>query len=339
MKVAVFSAKSYDRQSLESVNRDYGHELVYFSPNLEIETAKLAAGFTGICVFVNDTLDAETLRAIASKISGSKSENDIKLIALRCTGFNNVDLTVAKELGITVVRVPAYSPYAVAEHAVGLILTLNRKFHRAYARVREGNFSLDGLLGFDLHDRTVGIIGTGRIGMIAAQILHGFGCHILAYDKFPNPACEAIASYVSLFELFSKSDIISLHCPLTPETHHLINSEAIAQMKHGVMLINTSRGALIDTKAVIKALKSGKVGYLGLDVYEQEADLFFEDLSNTVIQDDVFQRLLTFPNVIITGHQAFFTEDALRNIAQTTLQNITDFENGNPCPNTVNLPS
>jgi len=261
-----------------------------------------------------------------------------KLIALRCAGFNNIDLAVAKELGITVVRVPAYSPYAVAEHTVGLILTLNRKFHRAYARVREGNFSLDGLLGFDLHDRTVGIIGTGRIGAITAQILHGFGCQILAYDKYPNPDCKAIALYVDLPELFNKSDIISLHCPLTPETHHLINAEAIAQMKQNVMLINTSRGALIDTEAVITGLKSGKVGYLGLDVYEQEADLFFEDLSNTVIQDDVFERLLTFPNVVITGHQAFFTEDALRNIAETTLTNISDFERGNTCLNILNLP-
>ncbi|AFY74417.1 lactate dehydrogenase-like oxidoreductase [Synechococcus sp. PCC 7502] len=330
MKVAVFSAKTYDRTSLETVNRDYGHELTFFAPNLEPETAKLADGFLGICVFVNDCLDAKTLQAIA--------EGGTKLIALRCAGFNNVDLGAAKQLGLTVVRVPAYSPYAVAEHTVGLILTLNRKFHRAYARVREGNFSLDGLLGFDLHDRTVGIIGTGKIGAITAQILNGFGCHILAYDKFPNPTCEAIANYVSLSELLNKSDIISLHCPLTPETHHLINKEAIAQMKPGVMLINTSRRALIDTKAVTKGLKSGKVGYLGLDVYEQEADLFFEDLSNTVIQDDVFERLLTFPNVVITGHQAFFTEDALRNIAQTTLANITDFELGKPCPNIVNLP-
>jgi D-lactate dehydrogenase len=325
MKVAVFSAKSYDRKSLDTVNHDFGHELVFFAPNLELETAKLADGFEGVCVFVNDCLNAETLRAVAA--------GGTKLIALRCAGFNNVDLAVAKELGMTVVRVPAYSPYAVAEHTVGLILTLNRKFHRAYARVRECNFSLEGLLGFDLHDRPVGIIGTGRIGMIAAKILHGFGCQILAYDKFPNPDCKEIASYVSLPELFSKSDIISLHCPLTPETNHLINAEAIAQMKQGVMLINTSRGALIDTKAVIKGLKSGKVGYLGLDVYEQEADLFFQDLSDTIIQDEVFERLLTFPNVVITGHQAFFTEDALRNIAETTLTNITDFELGKPCPN------
>ncbi len=330
MKIAVFSAKSYDRKSLEAINVNYNHELVFFSPHLAAETASLALGFECVCVFVNDCLNAETLKAIAA--------GGTKLIALRCAGFNNIDLAVAKELGITVVRVPAYSPYAVAEHTVGLILTLNRKFHRAYARVREGNFSLDGLLGFDLHDRTVGIIGTGRIGAITAQILHGFGCQILAYDKYPNPDCKAIALYVDLPELFNKSDIISLHCPLTPETHHLVNAEAIAQMKQNVMLINTSRGALIDTEAVITGLKSGKVGYLGLDVYEQEADLFFEDLSNTVIQDDVFERLLTFPNVVITGHQAFFTEDALRNIAETTLTNISDFERGNTCLNILNLP-
>ena len=324
MQVAVFSAKSYDRRSLETINASFGHELVFFSPNLAPETAKLAAGFPVVCVFVNDCLDAETLRAIAA--------GGTRLIALRCAGFNNVDLPVAKELGLTVVRVPAYSPYAVAEHTVGLILTLNRKLHRAYARVREGNFSLEGLLGFDLHGRTVGIIGTGRIGMITAEILRGFGCQILAYDKFPNPACN---SYVTLSELFSQSHIISLHCPLTPETHHLINETAIAQMQNRVMIVNTSRGALIDTKAVIKGLKSGKIGYLGLDVYEQEADLFFEDLSDTVIQDDVFERLLTFPNVVITGHQAFFTEDALHNIAQTTLANISEFEQGINCSNSV----
>jgi D-lactate dehydrogenase len=276
---------------------------------------------------VNDRLDSEILKVIAG--------HGIKLIALRCAGFNNVDVPGAKELGITVVRVPAYSPYAVAEYAVGLILTLNRKLHKAYARVRDGNFSLEGLLGFDLHDRTVGIVGTGKIGIITAKILGGFGCQVLAYDKFPN--AEAIASnlvtYVSLSELFSRSDIISLHCPLTPETHHLINGGAIEQMKTGVMVINTSRGALVDTEAIVQGLKSGKVGYLGLDVYEQEENLFFEDLSNQVIQDDIFERLLTFPNVVITGHQAFFTEDALKNIAETTLNNITDFQEKGVCKN------
>lgn len=328
MKVAVFSTKAYDRRFLEAANTQHGHELIFFEPHLTQETSPLAADFPCACVFVNDRLDTTTLSAI--------KEKGTRLIALRCAGFNNVDLAAAADLGITVVRVPAYSPYAVAEHTLGLILTLNRKIHRAYNRVREGNFSLDGLLGFDLHDRTVGIVGTGKIGTIVAQILNGLGCHLLVYDKFRNQECEALgAKYVELPELFAASDIITLHCPLMPETYHLVDAQALSQMKTGVMLINTSRGALIDTEAAINALKSGKLGYLGLDVYEQESDLFFEDLSSQVIQDDVFQRLLTFPNVIITGHQAFFTEEALSNIAATTLSNITDFEQGKSCPNQV----
>ncbi|MHC5728725.1 MAG: 2-hydroxyacid dehydrogenase, partial [Nostoc sp.] len=247
-----------------------------------------------------------------------------------------VDLQAAADLGITVVRVPAYSPYGVAEHAVGLILSLNRKIHRAYNRVREGNFSLDGLLGFNLHERTVGIIGTGKIGLILGQIMKGFGCHILAYDVYRNPELEALGGkYVELPELFANSDIISLHCPLTTETHHLINTETIKQIKPGVMLINTSRGALIDTQAVIEGLKSGKIGYLGVDVYEQESELFFEDLSGEIIQDDIFQHLTTFPNVLITGHQAFFTAEALHNIAETTFANIADIEKGRSCPNEI----
>jgi D-lactate dehydrogenase len=329
MKVAVFGTKAYDRRFLEAANANYGHELVFFEPHLTCDTAVLASDFPAVSVFVNDQLDEKTLKALA--------EQGPRLIALRSAGFNHVDLTAATELGITVVRVPAYSPYAVAEHTIGLILTLNRKIHRAYNRVREGNFSLDGLLGFDLHDRTVGIVGTGKIGVIVAQILKGFGCQLLAYDLHPNPECEAVgAKYVELSELFATADIVTLHCPLTRETHHLIDAQALEQMKQGVMLINTSRGALIDTEAVIGALKSKKIGYLGLDVYEQESDLFFEDLSDAVIQDDVFQRLLTFPNVLITGHQAFFTENALKNIAETTLANITDIEQGRPCPNQVN---
>jgi D-lactate dehydrogenase len=328
MKVAVFSTKTYDRQFLEAANADYKHELVFFEPRLTADTSVLASGFPAVCAFVNDLLDENTLKVLA--------DQGIRLIALRSAGFNHVDITAADQLGLTVVRVPAYSPYAVAEHAIGLILTLNRRIHRAYNRVREGNFSLEGLLGFDLHGRTVGIVGTGKIGVIVTQILKGFGCELLAYDVHPNPECEALgAKYVQLPELFAASDIVTLHCPLTPETHHLINDEALEQMNPGVMLINTSRGALIDTEAVIRALKSRKIGYLGLDVYEQESDLFFEDLSNAVIQDDVFQRLLTFPNVIITGHQAFFTENALKKIAETTLSNITDFEQGRPCPNVV----
>jgi D-lactate dehydrogenase len=328
MKVAVFSTKAYDRRFLEAANADHRHELVFFEARLTADTAVLATGFPAVCAFVNDQLDEKTLKALA--------EQETRLIALRSAGFNHVDLTAATGFGLTIVRVPAYSPYAVAEHAIGLILTLNRKIHRAYNRVREGNFSLDGLLGFDLHGKTVGIVGTGKIGVIVAQILKGFGCQLLTYDLYPNPECEALgAKYVELPELFAASDIITLHCPLTPETYHLINDQALEQMKPGVMLINTSRGALVDTEAVIGALKSRKIGYLGLDVYEQESDLFFEDLSEEVIQDDVFQRLLTFPNVLITGHQAFFTENALKNIAETTLSNITDIEQGRPCPNQI----
>ncbi|HSC34151.1 MAG TPA: 2-hydroxyacid dehydrogenase, partial [Thermodesulfobacteriota bacterium] len=282
----------------------------------------------GVCVFVNDTLNPEVLKYL--------SEHGTRLVALRCAGFNNVDLFAAAELGITVVRVPSYSPEAVAEHTVALVLSLNRKVHRAYARVREGNFSLEGLLGFNLHDKTIGIIGTGKIGFALAKIMKGFGCTVLAFDPYPNPECRALGViYTDASGLFKESDIITLHCPLTPATHHLIDSKALAKMKRGVMLINTSRGAVIDTKAVIGALKSGKIGYLGLDVYEEEGDLFFEDLSNEVIQDDVFARLLTFPNVLITGHQAFFTREALQAIAETTLSNIADFEKGESCINQI----
>ncbi|MBD2358639.1 2-hydroxyacid dehydrogenase [Tolypothrix sp. FACHB-123] len=328
MKVAVFSTKAYDRQFLEAANSPQQHDLVFFEPRLSRDTAILAAGFPAVCAFVHDQVDASTLEILAS--------HGTRLIALRCAGFNNVDLKTAADLGITVVRVPAYSPYGVAEHAVGLILSLNRKIHRAYNRVRDGNFSLDKLLGFNLNGRTVGIIGTGKIGLILGQIMKGFGCHLLAYDVFHNPELAAIGGkYVELPELFANSDIISLHCPLTEETHHLINEKAIAQMKPGIMIINTSRGALINTQAVIEGLKSGQIGYLGVDVYEQESELFFEDLSDEIIQDDVFQYLTTFPNVLITGHQAFFTEEALRNISDTTISNITDIEQGRPCHNEI----
>lgn len=328
MRVAIFSTKSYDRAFLEAANTTYDHELIFFEPRLTPETSILAAGFPVVCVFVNDQLDANVLTTLARQGTG--------LIALRSTGFNHVDLVAAQEHGLAVMRVPAYSPHSVAEHTVGLILALNRKLHRAYARVREGNFALDGLLGFDLHGRTVGIIGTGQIGTVVAQIMHGFGCHILAHDLFHNPTCvEFGVRYVTMPELLAESDIVTLHCPLTPDTHHLIGVQALHQMKHNVMLINTSRGALVDTRAVIEALKSGRIASLGLDVYEEEADLFFEDLSNHVIQDDVFARLLTFPNVLITGHQAFFTRNALERIAETTLANITAFEQGHPSPNVV----
>lgn len=329
MKVAFFSTKSYDRQSFEAINTNYHHELTFFEAQLNPATAVLAAKFPAVCMFVNDRADAATLEILAA--------HGTRLLALRSAGFNTVDLQRAAELGIKVVRVPAYSPYAVAEHAVALVLALNRKIYKAYNRVRDDNFSLEGLLGFDLYDCTVGVVGTGKIGMVFAQIMQGFGCSLLGYDAYPNNQFEAIrnAHYVQLPELLTNSNIISLHCPLLPETHHLINANTIAQMKSGVMLINTSRGGLIDTPAVIEGIKSGKVGYLGLDVYEQEDELFFQDLSNIVIQDDTFQLLQSFPNVVITAHQGFFTRNALEAIATTTLANITAFEQGKSLKNEV----
>ncbi|MDP2330046.1 MAG: 2-hydroxyacid dehydrogenase [Reyranella sp.] len=319
MRVAVFSTKPYDRKFLDAANTDAGHEFVYLESRLTLQTVGAAEGARAVCAFVNDELGRSVLEAL--------SQRGVRLVALRCAGFNNVDLVAARDLGVTVARVPEYSPHAIAEHTAALVLSLNRKTHRAYARVREGNFALDGLLGFDLNGRTVGIVGTGRIGAVFARIMTGFGCTILAFDPRRNPDCKAIGvRYVSLDELLAGSDVVSLHCPLTPETHHLIDAAAVARMREGAMLINTSRGAVIDTRAVIKALKTGRIGSLGLDVYEEEADLFFEDLSDKVIQDDVFARLLSFPNVLITGHQAFFTAEALRGIAETTMANITGFE-------------
>jgi D-lactate dehydrogenase len=334
MKVAVFSTEPYDRQFLDAANAaaQGNHELVYFDTLLEPKTAPLADSFPAVCVFVNDDVGSETLKILAAQ--------GTKLIALRCTGFNNVDLSRAAELGIKVVRVTVYSPYSVAEFAVGMIQLLNRKLHRAYNRVRDDNFALNGLMGFDLHGCTVGVIGTGKIGLIFAQIVHGFGCHLLGYDLYPNPKFEAMgeARYVDLPELLGNSDIISLHCPLTPENHHLINAETIAQMKPGMMLINTSRGKLIDTKAAIQGIKSGQIGYLGIDVYEEEDTLFFRDLSDTVIQDDTFQLLQSFPNVVVTAHQAFFTRNAISQIASTTIASITDFEQGKPLKDEVTPP-
>jgi D-lactate dehydrogenase len=328
MRTAVFSTKPYDKVFLEAANQGHDHELVFLEPRLTPETSPLAFGFPAICVFVNDRLNADVLTALANE--------GTQLIALRSAGFNHVDLIAAEELGMTVVRVPAYSPYAVAEHAVGLILSLNRKIHRSYNRVREGNFALDGLLGFDLYGTTIGIIGTGRIGIVFAQIMKGFGCRLLAYDPYPNQECRDLGvEYVDLPNLYAQSDIISLHCPLTPDTYHIIDEKALAQVRPGVMLINTSRGALVDTAAVIEAMKTGQVRYLGLDVYEEEEDLFFEDLSGEVIQDDLFARLLTLPNVLVTGHQAFFTRNALQRIAATTIDNITAFEQGQPLENQV----
>jgi D-lactate dehydrogenase len=321
MRVGVFSTQPYDRESLTLANVGERHELVFFEARLSEETVELAAPFPALCVFVNDSLSRPVLARLAA--------GQTRLLALRSAGFNNVDRVAAAELGITLARVPAYSPYAVAEHAVGLILTLNRKVHRAYARVREGNFSLSGLMGFDLHGRTVGVVGTGAIGEVFSRILLGFGCRVLAYDPVPNPACRELGvSYLSLNDLFRAVDILSLHCPLTPETHHLINASSLAKMKRGAMLINTGRGALVDSRAAIAALKSGQLGHVGIDVYEEEENLFFRDLSQQIINDDVFMRLLTFPNVVVTAHQGFFTREALANIADTTLGNITAFETG-----------
>ncbi len=319
MDVTIFSTKPYDRRFLDAANGAGLHRLSYIEARLSPETSPLVNGAEAVCAFVNDDVSA----AVLSRFR----EMGIRLVALRSTGFNNVDLEAAQREGITIARVPAYSPHAVAEHTLALILTLNRKIHRAYNRVREGNFTLDGLLGFDLVGKTAGVVGTGQIGEIVTRILIGFGCDVLVYDPQVNPACEAMgARYVALDELLSSSDIITLHCPLTPSTHHLIDAEAVRKMKRGVMLINTSRGGVINTKVVLKALKAGMIGSLGLDVYEEEADLFFEDLSNRAISDDVFARLLTFPNVLITGHQAFFTQEALTSIAETTIANITSFE-------------
>ena len=318
MRVAVFSTKPYDQRFLLAANADVGHELHFLEAKLSVETAPLAEGFAVVCAFVHDVLDRPVLEILARE--------GVQLVALRAAGFNNVDLAAAKELGIMVCRVPAYSPYAVAEHAVALILTLDRRTHRAFNRVRESNFALDGLLGFDLHGRTVGVVGTGKIGAVFSRIMAGFGCRLLAHDPYVNEDVVALgATYVPLEQLLAESDIVALHAPLTKETYHLVRRETLAQMKRGVMLVNTSRGGLIDTEAVIEALKEGTIGYLGLDVYEEEDALFFEDLSQEILQDDVFARLLTFPNVLVTAHQAFFTEDALRRIAQTTVENIAEF--------------
>ena len=328
MKIAFFSTKPYDRKYFDLANKDFGHEITYYEGKLRRETLKLAEGFDCACVFVNDQIDASVLIALAAQ--------NTRLIALRCAGFNNVDIISAKELGVQVVRVPAYSPYAVAEHTVGLMLALNRKVYWANSRVKEGNFSLDGLLGFDMRNRTVGLVGTGKIGECVANILKGFGCKLIAFDKYQNQACVDLGvEYVERDKLFAQSDILSLHCPLFAETHHLINHDSIAKMKKGVMIINTSRGALIDSKAAIEGLKSHKIGYLGIDVYEEEEELFFEDKTFEIRTDDVFARLTTFPNVVITGHQAYFTEEAVIAIAKTTLQNISFYEGGEELVNAV----
>lgn len=321
MRVAVFSSKPYDHEYLERANAEHGHDLVFLDVRLSPETSPLALGFPAVCAFVNDDLGPAVLEALHA--------GGTHVLALRSAGFNHVDLGTADRLGMTVARVPAYSPHAVAEHAVGLILTLNRRIHRAAARVREGNFALTGLLGFDLHGKTVGVVGTGQIGTVFARIMVGFGCRVVAFDPVPNAECAALGvEYVALDDLCTASDIVALHCPLTPETHHLIDAAALSRMRPGVMLVNTSRGALIDTVAVVEALKTGRIGGLGIDVYEEEERLFFEDLSDQVITDDVFMRLLTFPTVLVTAHQGFFTREALEQIATTTLRNLTAVEQG-----------
>jgi D-lactate dehydrogenase len=323
MIVAAFSTKPYDREFLERAAHGTGIEWRWFESRLDADTVRLAEGATAVNCFVNDDLGADVLERLHA--------SGVRLVTLRCAGFNQVDLPTATRLGLPVVRVPEYSPHAVAEHAMGLVLMLDRKLHKAYNRVREGNFSLDGLLGFDLHGRTVGVVGTGKIGRCFAEIALGFGCRVLAHDPRPDAALAARGvAFVPLADLLAASDIVSLHCPLMPATHHLIDATNIARMKPGVMLINTSRGGLVDTRAVIAALKTGRIGTLGLDVYEEEADLFFEDKSNAIIGDDVFSRLLTFPNVVVTAHQAFFTRNALEAIAAQTVRNLVHFQRGEP---------
>ena len=322
MKVGFYDTKSYDRTFFGAAIKGKGMEIDYHEFRLAATNASSAEGCAAVCVFVNDKVD----RACLEALSGS----GVKLVALRCAGFNNVDLDAAKELGVSVVRVPAYSPHAVAEHAVALLLTLNRKIHRAYNRVRELNFSLGGLVGFDLHGKTVGIMGTGKIGRCAAQIFRGFGCEVLAYDPSPQDqwAEEHGVSYVEMDDLFASSDVVSLHMPLSPESYHLLDAAAIAKMKPGAFLVNTSRGKLVESTAVIAALKSGQLGGVALDVYEEEEGVFFEDHSDTALQDDVLSRLLTFPNVLVTSHQAFLTQEALGAIAETTVDSIARFVEG-----------
>ncbi|ERM12762.1 D-lactate dehydrogenase [Pantoea ananatis BRT175] len=328
MKIAVYSTKHYDQKYLEQVNQQYGFELVFFDFLLSESTAKTAVDCDAVCIFVND----DGSRPVLEELAGL----GVRYIALRCAGFNNVDLDAAAKLGLQVVRVPAYSPEAVAEHAVGLMMTLNRRIHRAYQRTRDANFSLDGLTGFNMHNKTAGIIGTGKIGIATLRILKGFGMRLLAFDPYPSEQALALgAEYVDLKTLFAESHVISLHCPLTAENHHLLNAQAFSQMRDGVMIINTSRGGLIDSQAAIDALKQQKIGALGMDVYENERDLFFEDKSNDVIQDDVFRRLSACHNVLFTGHQAFLTAEALTAISDTTLENLSQLNRGETCQNRV----
>ncbi|MGD9580728.1 MAG: 2-hydroxyacid dehydrogenase [Vampirovibrionia bacterium] len=328
VKVAFFDSKIYDEETFNKINENYNFKLSFFKDKLSHETVSLTKNFDIVCVFVNDNIDSDVISKLL--------ENNVKLIALRCAGYNNVDLKNAYK-NINVVRVPAYSPYAVAEHAVALMLTLNRKIHKAYNRTRENNFTLNGLMGFDMHNKTIGVIGTGKIGKTLINILRGFNMNILAYDVFPDKDFEKESGvkYVDLMDIYKRSDIISLNCPLTKDTFHLINYDSISLMKKNVMIINTSRGKLIDTSALIDALKEQKIGSAGLDVYEEESEYFFEDFSSSFIEDDLLARLLSFNNVIITSHQGFFTFEALTNIAETTLQNIKDFIDNKPLVNEI----
>lgn len=321
MRIAVFSTKSYDQEYFEKYIKDHNHDFSFFETPLNKNTASLTAGFNVVCVFVNDKVDKDTIEIL--------SENGIKLIALRCAGYNNVDIEAAKNNNIRVVRVPAYSPEAVAEHSIALILTLNRKTHKAYNRIREGNFSLKNLIGFNISGKTIGVIGTGQIGATFCRIINGFGCKIIAYDISKSAELLNLGvDYLPLKEVFKKADIISLHCPLTPETKHIVNENSLSLMKDGVMIINTSRGGLINTAEVIKGLANKKIGYLGIDVYEQEENIFFNDLSESIIPDELIQRLNSFPNVLLTSHQAYFTREAMDEITITTFNNINAFENG-----------
>lgn len=328
MKIAVFSAKSYDKKSFDGVNQDYQHELVYFDFRLTQQVARMTEGFQAVCAFVNDDLSEPVLTILA--------EQGVKVIAMRCAGFDNVDLTAAARLGLQIVRVPSYSPEAIAEHTIGLMLSLNRRIHRAYQRTRDANFTLEGLTGFNFHGRTVGVIGTGKIGIATLRILKGLGMTILAFDPFKNPLAEELgATYTSLDEIYNKADVITLHCPMTEENYHMLDANSFSKMRDGVMIINTSRGGLINSKDAIEALKGRKIGALGVDVYENEQDLFFQDKSNDVIEDDVFRRLSSCHNVLFTGHQAFLTEEALANIADTTLSNLKHYEQGNTSGNEI----
>ena len=323
MRFAFFDAKPYDKASFEQYGAANGIKFKFYDTKLTEDTAELARNCDGVCTFVNDTLDAAVLEKLA--------DLECKYLALRCAGYNNVDLKAAANCGLRTAHVPAYSPYAVAEHAMALLLSSVRRIHKAYIRTRDFNFSLNGMIGFDLHGKTVGIVGTGRIGRVFMDICKGFGMHVIAYDKFP--AKDSGIEYVTLEELFSRSDIISLHCPLTDETRHMIGADSIKLMKKGVVIINTSRGALIDAEALLEGIKARQIGAACLDVYEEETDYFFEDFSGHIVSDDVLARLISMPNVIVTSHQAFLTEEALNNIAETTVQNIVQMHDGKPCPN------